>query len=105
MTTTETRLVPTNHAMPYIANKLGFRTHGNLWASRYGSSYGRLVYERTTAFQRAQEADDFYAVFSYQTPIAWYAHGVWTVPDVKYSVTTTKHQNIVREAVNYDRNR
>lgn len=47
-----------------------------------------------------------YVVFSYDTPIAWNydVDGVteeftWVVPDVKYSVTTTNHQNVVRVAI------
>lgn len=47
------------------------------------------------------EADSpFYVVYSYRTPIAWVSKdGEWVVPDVKYSATTTNHQNIVRVAV------
>lgn len=43
-----------------------------------------------------------YIVWSYWTPIAWHHQathdepGRWFVPDVKYSVTTTQHQNVVR---------
>jgi hypothetical protein len=40
-----------------------------------------------------------YVVWSYGTPIAWFYGGVWSVPDVKYSVTTSRHQNIVRAAL------
>jgi len=41
-----------------------------------------------------------YIVLSYDTPIAWWYRGEgWTVPDVKYSPTTSKHQNIVRRAI------
>lgn len=43
-----------------------------------------------------------YAVFSYLTPIAWYNEdGVWIVPDIKYSVTTSKHQNKIRTALSW----
>lgn len=39
-------------------------------------------------------------IYSYATPIAWHAHGVgWTVPDVTYSVTTSRHQSLVRVAL------
>jgi hypothetical protein len=50
-----------------------------------------------------------YVIFSYETPIAWSRiadwerNGApvfeWVVPDVKYSVTTTKHQGNVRVAL------
>jgi hypothetical protein len=40
-----------------------------------------------------------YVVLSYGTPIAWAAGpGPLTVPDVKYSVTTSRHQGIARRA-------
>lgn len=50
-------------------------------------------------FNLDRYADDFYAVYSYTTPIAWFANGQWTVPEVHYSVTTSRHQNIVRKAI------
>jgi hypothetical protein len=37
-----------------------------------------------------------YAVYSYNTPIAWYADGRWYVPEVKYSITTSMHQSRTR---------
>lgn len=44
-----------------------------------------------------------YAIWSYDTPIAWrtYRNGKarWIMPDVKYSVTTSKHQGKVRTAL------
>ena len=45
-----------------------------------------------------------YVVYSYATPIAWHTEaGVWYIPAIKYSVTTSKHQNVVRRAVkNYN---
>lgn len=54
----------------------------------------------------AEEIDacgSVFVIFSYDTPIAWKACRPiireWCVPDVKYSVTTTNHQNVVRTAV------
>ena len=32
-------------------------------------------------------------IYSYSTPIAWLDAGEWIVPDVRYSVTTGKHQS------------
>jgi hypothetical protein len=34
-----------------------------------------------------------YIVWSYGTPIAWHAGGRWTVPNVRYSITTSRHQS------------
>jgi hypothetical protein len=43
-----------------------------------------------------------FVIFSYSTPIAWRTAQPmireWFVPDVRYSVTTTNHQNVVRTA-------
>ena len=82
----------------YIASRRGFTCNGTLTGGYLDARTGRLPQDRVQGFLRATDADDFYAVYSYATPIAWFAHGVWTVPDVRYSVTTSKHQNIVRKA-------
>jgi hypothetical protein len=42
-----------------------------------------------------------YIVWSYETPIAWHHKGNnWSMPDVEYSVTTSKHQSVARGIVN-----
>lgn len=44
-----------------------------------------------------------YVVRSYYTPIAWYTKDRgWIVPQDRYSVTTSRHQGIVRRAVAED---
>lgn len=41
-----------------------------------------------------------YAVYSYNTPIAWeLADGTWVVPEHRYSGTTSRQQVQVREAL------
>lgn len=43
-----------------------------------------------------------YVVYSYGAPIAWHrASGVnvWTVPGIRYSVTTSHHQSLTRQAI------
>ena len=41
-----------------------------------------------------------YVVYSYGTPIAYRTNdGNWTIPDAKYSETTSKHQSTIRYAV------
>jgi len=40
-----------------------------------------------------------FIVYSYATPIAWHSSSGWFMPNCKYSVTTSKHQNYVRRAV------
>lgn len=45
-----------------------------------------------------EKGEVFYIVYSYGTPIAVaYSNGRWEVFEKKYSVTTSKHQNLVRQ--------
>jgi len=68
---------------------------GNLVGQAYFSTVGWLGMSLWKSAQQAQ-----YVVYSYETPIAWYTHGVgWTVPKVKYSATTARHQSVVRWAI------
>jgi hypothetical protein len=47
--------------------------------------------------ERAKETmESFYIVYSYETPIAWAYGDTVRVPEVKYSVTTSKQQTLVR---------
>lgn len=91
--------VTTAQAGNCIEQRKQFHIAGSLRGTYMDTWTGRLPQDRTQGFLRATDADDFYAVYSHATPIAWYAHGVWTVPNVRYSVTTSKHQNLVRKAV------
>jgi len=47
-----------------------------------------------------------YVIYSYDTPIAWHVPNDgddggerWVVPEVRYSPTTSRHQNLVRTAL------
>lgn len=40
-----------------------------------------------------------YVVWSYGTPIAYRQDGEWIIPEVKYSLTTTRHQSRIRAAI------
>lgn len=43
-----------------------------------------------------------FAVFSYDTPIAWtLPNGSWSVTDCKYSRSTTHHCSLVRNAISH----
>lgn len=89
----------------HISNRHEFQ-HGNIggWESYHGVSAGRLPEEFRQQFNQAtNEAErnelEFYAVTSYGTPIAWYLQGAgWTIPDTRYSPTTSAHQGIARQA-------
>jgi hypothetical protein len=82
----------------YIANRIGF----------VGSNfYGVLGYHENQTWGRldhihiaeliSQNPD--YIVYSYGTPIAWHHAGGWSLPAIKYSVSTSKHQSLVRRAI------
>jgi hypothetical protein len=83
--------------------EMAFATHGTLWAAvrRTGREFsvGQLPVEYHNSLR-----DAHYVVFSDLTPIAWAwydktYHKHWTVPDVKYSAATTRHQNKIRAAL------
>lgn len=60
---------------------------------------GSMTYNHREAFNSARAKID-YLVTSYNTPIAWHtpADG-WVVPNVYYSPTTSRQQNIVMRTV------
>ena len=51
-------------------------------------SFGWMPHELREQFQ--EDRPD-YVVWSYATPIAWHGRRGWTVPDVRYSPTTSRH--------------
>lgn len=69
--------------------------------------YGRLPEEWRATFDKNQRDHRIvYSVYSYGTPIAWMlSDGTVHMPDVNYSVTTSRHQNIVRVAWDLPRDR
>jgi len=84
-----------------ISSKTPFHTHGALHAKfmRVGDTLGSLPAEYRPQFAEDWLASgrEMYVVFSYTTPIAWFApslghDGAWRIPDAKYSVTTSRHQ-------------
>jgi hypothetical protein len=84
-------------AMHYIATRQEFKASA-LSGSRYSLGAGRLS---GAELQKFYDEVNFieYAVYSYGTPIAWHTLGGWYVVEQKFSVTTSKHQNLVRRAV------
>ena len=85
-------------ALEYIANRQPFKA--NSMAGIYPNSdyigYGRLQSDLVALLNSQQP---HYIVYSYGTPIAWHHSGGWEIPAVRYSVTTSKHQSLVRRAV------
>ena len=86
-------------SLSYIANRIAFKGNnlfGYLWplCRDFTPAIGMLPADYLNDLQGAE-----YVVYSYGTPIAWFKNGDWTVPAIKYSSTTSKHQNYVRRAV------
>lgn len=88
------------NAAGLIERREPFDTYGALSARIDNSlSFGYLpdTYVNALAIDRDQCAHNgyrLYVVYSYGTPIAWFnpLSQAWTIPGVKYSVTTSKHQ-------------
>ena len=73
-----------------------FNCNGTLTGHDHVPSVGILpAHERNNLY--ADEPS--YVVLSYATPIAWFGKRGWYVPDVRYSVTTSRHQGIARMAI------
>lgn len=85
-----------NNADEFIAARVDFKTGGALRGeNRTPGQYDYTGYlrERTDDATVERFAQSSYAVWSYQTPIAWWSEADgWTIPDVSYSVTTSHHQ-------------
>lgn len=71
-------------------------TTGNLWGTKGSRGVGRLPRNLAEAII---DMEPDYTVYSYATPIAWRRDGQWFMPDVYYSVTTTRHQNKISTAI------
>lgn len=65
------------------------------------SSYGELPPQYVKELRNLLSAANVYVVFSYRTPIAYAASKEFTIPDVRYSVTTLHHQSIVKLSNHY----
>ncbi len=81
----------------FVADRVAFNCNGTLTGSRNSfASVGQLPTVFHSEYYRAYKADDFYCVWSYATPIAWFANGVWYVPNVQYTQTTKRHMSAIR---------
>lgn len=88
--------VSNTRAEGFIADELEFTNSDATLSGRQGgaSDFGSLP-DRYRVSARAAR----YVVYSYRTPIGWKDDdGMWTVPDVGYSSTTSQHQYIVKAA-------
>lgn len=66
----------------------------------YWIESGRMSVADSNAMRAAQNVGIEYVVYSYGTPIAYRTQdGNWTIPDAKYSVTTSMHQGVISYAL------
>jgi hypothetical protein len=80
-----------------LATLTQFRTHGALWATDWVSYTGRLPRKHDEQYGKDLRDGIRYTVLSYATPIGWVTDaGEIRIPDVHYSVTTSRHQTQVR---------
>ena len=82
----------------YIESRLDFRASALEGLDGRTNTYGRLNPDEITEYEKVKQTID-YVVLSYRTPIAWHSAEGWYVVSQKFSVTTSKHQNLVRRAV------
>lgn len=66
--------------------------------------YGDLPPTYVKELNTLLATSDVYVVYSYRTPIAYAASKEFTIPDVKYSMTTMHHQSIVKLSKHYANN-
>ena len=93
-----------NASRNLIANRVEFqgsnlRGSWDLWPSRgvLPSHYVDILREDADN----SDGDGLYVIYSYSTPIAWWTESRgWTVPPVKYSRTTTRHQSYLTRSNN-----
>lgn len=84
----------THGALSGMSLYVGMHRHGECFC--LNRHMGNLPEHYWESFAHAS-----YAVFSYFTPIAWLNEdGVWIMPGIKYSVTTSKHQGRIFTAIN-----
>jgi hypothetical protein len=94
-------------ASEYIVNRINFvgnNFRGELQSLEPNHGYYPMGQLPDSFRIKLEDQKPFYIVYSYGTPIAWaYMNdrGViaWEIPALRYSVTTSKHQNLVRRAV------
>ena len=81
-----------------FSNSTGSLTGKDLGVHPIGARFGRLPEWADRELSKVGRA---YVVFSYGTPIGWfdYQRGIWTVPRVRYSNVTSRHQGRLRQAI------
>lgn len=92
-------------AVDAMRARMSFASHtGSLRGVQYSNvnemdGHGRLPSECRQALLDADPRATLYVVYSYGTPIGWCCDGAWTIPQVRYSNTTSRHQGLLAQAV------
>lgn len=86
-----------------ISARTPFKATTSLKGVDYVVDHGWLQYfpeALQTYREQTRTAESVFVVVSFYTPIAWYTpeHG-WTVPRVKHSQITSRHQSLVGSAI------
>ena len=79
------------------ANREEFVGHNTVGSSSYSMGTGMLPSEYAEKYHADKPS---YVVKHWATPIAWHGESGWSVPDVKYSSTTSRRQNAIRRSIN-----
>jgi len=87
---------------PVITHGLSFRNStGSLYGCPADAAYGLPGWlsgdERETWHNQRGDMD--YVIVSYGTPIAWRTPSGWYTVEQRFSVTTSRHQSQVRQAI------
>jgi hypothetical protein len=98
-----TKQINQRDAEHYISTRQEFKASAlsgvNVNLNGLNGAWGRLNPEEFARL-KADETRIEYAVYSYGTPIAWHTAQGWHIVGQKFSMTTSKHQNLVRRAAN-----
>lgn len=104
--TPTTRTTGRTDLAPMLRDLIPFRnTTGSLRGERVDAFrpdvfYSWLDDETRAAFYADDDAGRIdFVVWSYGTPIAWHTENGWTMPDRRYSATTSRHQSQVRRGI------
>ena len=81
--------------IPFTGNSL----RGEWYPAGWGIPRGLLNDSERNLIDGLDGRYPTYVVFSYSTPIAYCQDGAWYVVQQKFSVTTSKHQGVVRRSL------
>lgn len=91
--------VNNRQTVPHIEHEDGFLTHNQTIRGEVDPGFVYATGRLPDGWRKVLPNDARYVVWSYVTPIAWVTRdGLFVIPAVKYSPTTSNHQGLVRQA-------